>query len=93
MKKTATIIDRANLIFFRFIFSPLVSSSGINWKSPYTALMGWTRFPFMTVYLVKSGKPAGHCPIYDLKAKTVPDIKILTEDLWKTRKFYSQQKP
>jgi hypothetical protein len=40
----------------------------------------------MTVYLVKSGKLAGHYSIYDLKIRTVPDIKVLAEELWKTRK-------
>ena len=41
--------------------------------------MGWTSFPSMPVFFIKSGKIAGHYSVYDLKDKSIPDRLILAE--------------
>jgi hypothetical protein len=54
-------------------------NSGIDGKCPYIGSIGWTVFPYITVFNFKSGKLAGQLSIYDLIIELVPDIEILAE--------------
>jgi hypothetical protein len=68
------------------------SNSVIDGKSPYIGSIGWTIFPYMPLFNIKSGKIAGHLSIYDLPSRSDPDMNILRVFLWKTRRSSGQKK-